>query len=123
MGCWFETVAQQYDFAGAMSAWSKAPVSGGKTGGTSSSSQPASGGGVPSCLAPCALSGRPKWKCRQTKPWQEKMHCWRFTKSEAGARVEMRSGDWNKEQLQAEVEAHEEIWTFSPMQNKLKNSR
>ena len=48
---WFETLAavpRVNDFVGAMSAWSKAPASGGKTGGTSSSSQPASGGGVPS---------------------------------------------------------------------------
>ena len=43
-----ETEKHQRRLFGAMSAWSKAPASGGKTGGTSSSSQPASGGGVPS---------------------------------------------------------------------------
>ena len=50
------------------------------------------------------------------------MHCWSFTKGEAGARVEMETGDWNKEQLDAEVQAHDDIIAHTPMLNKLRNS-
>ena len=50
------------DFVGAMPAWSKAPASGGKTGGTSSSSQPASGGGAP--------SWRVRWEAEQAQAAQ-----------------------------------------------------
>ena len=62
---WFETLAavpRVNDFVGAMPAWSKAPASGGKTGGTSSSSQPASGGGAP--------SWRVRWEAEQAQAAQ-----------------------------------------------------
>ena len=56
------------------------------------------------------VRGQPRRRCREVKPFAtEKMHCWSFTKCEEGARVEMMVGDWNKEQFQAEVEAHDDI--------------
>ena len=54
---------------------------------------------------------------------KERMHCWSFTKKEKGARVDMRVGDWDKEQFEAEVQAHDDIISHSAMQNKLKNTR
>ena len=50
------------------------------------------------------------------------MYSWSFTKSEEGARVELMSGDWSKEQFTAEVEAHEDIIAHTAMQNKLKTA-
>ena len=35
----------------------------------------------------------------------------------------MRRGDWSKEQLEAEVQAHDDIIAHTPMRNKLQNSR
>ena len=57
------------------------------------------------------------------EPWRQDMYRWRYTKGEAGARVEMCSGHWNYEALKAEVQAHDNIVCETPMRNKLKRSR
>ena len=47
----------------------------------------------------------------------------RLRQAAAGARVEMLKDDWDKEQMRAEVQAHDDIMAATEMQNKLKNSR
>ena len=46
-------------------------------------------------------------QCRQCEPFTAEMHCWSYTKGEHAARVEMKSGEWNKEQFVAEVQSHD----------------
>ena len=145
---WFETraaVPRVNDFVGAMLAWPPAPGGAPASGGSGvpasgGSGMPASGGGIgpapggrigpapggrigPAPDGRTVVSGRPMWKCRQMKPFATaKMHCWSFTKGEAGARVEMKRGDWNKEQLEHEVQfhdGHDDIIEYTAMQNKL----
>ena len=124
---WFETLAavpRVNDFVGAMRAWPPAPGGGAPASG--GSGVPASGDGIGpapggrSGQAPggrTVVSGKPRWKCRQMKPFATaKMHCWSFTKNEGGARVEMKVGDWNKEQLEAEVQSHDDIIAHTVMQ-------
>ena len=43
---------------------------------------------------------------------------WSCAKNEGGARlqVEMKVGDWNKEQLEAEVQSHDDIIAHTVMQ-------
>ena len=96
---WFETLAavpRVNDFVGAMSAWSKAPASGGKTGGTSSSSQPASGGGVPS------------WRVR-----------WEAEQAQAAQSLEEEYGpEWRAQNQIRETLLREELWEVCVICNK-----
>ena len=99
------------------------PASGGAKGGEQAAGgiamgpQPASGGEKQ------VASGLPRWRCSETGPKDSTLYHWKYTKAAAGARVEMQSGDWNKERFEAEVQAHDTIMSHVAMRNKLKNTR
>ena len=131
--CWvfcFETsaaVQRLCCFVGAMSVWG--PASGGSRGkgpASGGSGNPASSGSRGIGPAPggrTVVSGMPRRPALCKDPWDTATCCWSFTKGEAGARVEMKKGDWDKEQLYAEVQSHDDIIAHEAMQNKLKHSK
>ena len=52
-------------------------------------------------------------------PWSNGVHRWSYTKAQAGARVEMYQGEWDKVALTAEAQAHEDIMAHTAMQKQV----
>ena len=79
------------------------------------SSQPASGGSQPASGGGGTLADgvTPRLRTRQCEPWESGYHTFRYTKVAQGlaqgARVDMKSGDWNTGLMEAELLAHPQI--------------
>ena len=62
-----------------------------------------------------------RWIATHVAPWESKYHALHYTKG-AGARIDMKRGEWNKSLLLAELKHHPFIFKISGGTNKLNNS-
>ena len=69
------------------------------------------------------VSEQPRRKCREVKSdAKEKHHCWSWWKEQKGARLDLDSGEWDKDQFRAEVENHDYIQCVKDDRRKMKNT-
>ena len=91
--------------------------------GSSHGAQPASGGRA----ANIAMEAPPRnilnKPCKEGKPWERELHCWSWTNTGFGARVELKSGEWNHMWLAHELCHHGMVMSATPMQGKLKHTK
>ena len=61
--------------------------------------------------------------CAESKPYEPAHHRWSWTKNRQGARVELRTGEWDHRWLAHELNNHGLVTQVQPEQSKLKNTR